>query len=325
VLPAFPLALRWNVFLSLFAIVVILETIALVLLIQPRLRMVWIALLANIITSCLLAPYFALRSQGWREFPLLTAAYEVRYALQEGRPIWTEALVWFVAMFFVFGLPTIAIEGTLVRYLTNTDRSKAWSAVSLANVVSYLFLTLWSCYIGFQMRTMEWEEAQDYVYNNILVQPSEGEFLRIKWIGWGLFGLVLLVCLFVMLLGNKIHQAPQDRKVLAPALRSNNIALVLGLLSFGLVDFFATVDFDYPQWHHPVIQAAVLYVVFGGSLAVMVGSGWPGGWLRRYWPRSEHLINACPKCGYLIRREFPQEENFCINCGLLESFSEMIN
>ncbi len=231
-IPSYPIGLRWEIFLPLFAMVILLEAFTLALFLTPRWRMPWLALIVNAITSCLLAPSVAQwMGWAWDDYPLMLAAHHVRNALQNGTNVWIVIYLTFLALFFLFGTSTFLVEGAIVQYFSAESPSKSWSAVVLANLISYLFLTLWSSYIGYQMKDMDSEEATDYVFKHILFQPSENGYADFKWLGWLLFALAILICLLIMIFGNWLNRQPgKSQKWHFHSITDNDIALDLGLL-----------------------------------------------------------------------------------------------
>ncbi|MHA2271366.1 MAG: hypothetical protein ACXACI_05850 [Candidatus Hodarchaeales archaeon] len=268
-IPSFPIALRWGIFLPLFGIVILLEGIIMALFLRPRLRIAALVFLANIITSCLLIPAFAFHmGWSWGDFPLMLPAFNVWNASQQGDMLWSAFLLSFVLMMFLYGIPTIVIEGAIIRYFTEGTSKREWSVIALGNVVSYLFLTLWSSYVGIQMKDMNSEEASDYVFKHILARPSEGEFSALKFLGWSLFALVLLLCFSIMLYGNKLHKMPTEEKLLAYSMKANNIALNMGMIHF----------FVFSLSKFLIEFAIILYIFLGLVFLATTVSDWSDTW-----------------------------------------------
>ncbi|MFW9916060.1 MAG: hypothetical protein ACFFGZ_10675 [Candidatus Thorarchaeota archaeon] len=275
--PSFPIALRWEVFLPLFGIIVLLEGIIMALFLRPRVRIPPLVFLANMITSCLLIPAFAFHmGWDWDDFPLMHPAFNAWNASQQGNMLWYAFLLSFVLMMFLYGIPTIVVEGAIIRYFTEGTSKREWSIIALGNTVSYLFLTLWSSYVGFQMRDMNSEEASDYMFKHILSRPSEGEFLDLKLLGWSLFAAVILICFLILFYGNKLHKMPTEEKLLAYSMKANNIALNMGLIyffAFSLSKFLLEV-------------AIILYLILGLIFfRVATVSDWSDTWPQQEPPQ----------------------------------------
>ncbi len=271
-IPSFPITLRWGIFLPLFGVIVLLEGITMILFLRPRVRIPALAFLANMITSCLLIPAFAFHmGWNWDDFPLMLPAFNAWNASQEGNMLLYAFLLSFVLMMFLYGIPTIVIEGAIIRYFTEGTSKREWSVITLGNTISYLFLTLWSSYVGIQMRDRNSEEASDYVFKHILSRPSEGEFSALKLLGWSLFALVLLLCFLIMLYGNKLHKMPMDEKSLAYSMKVNNIALNMGLIYFFMLSLSKFL----------IGVAIILYLILGLVFIAATASDWSDTWLQQ--------------------------------------------
>jgi hypothetical protein len=233
-IPSYPIGLRWEIFLPLFAMIILLEAITLAFFLRSRWRVPWLTLIANAITSCLLAPSVAQwMGWAWDDYPLMLAAYNVRKALQNGTNVWIVIYLAFLALFFLFGTSTSLVEGAIVQYFSGESPSKSWGGVALANLISYFFLTLWSSYIGYRMKDMDSEEATDYVFKHILFRPSENGYADFKWLGWLLFALAILICLLIMIFGNWLNRQPGNyQKRYFHSITFNDITLDFSLLYF---------------------------------------------------------------------------------------------
>ncbi|MFX0114253.1 MAG: hypothetical protein ACFFB3_06880 [Candidatus Hodarchaeota archaeon] len=269
-IPSSPIILRWEVFLLLFSTVVVLESIIMVLLLQPRARILQLALFANFITSCLIIPSFLFNlGWDWDDFPLMLSASVVRKSSQESSfmgslELGGSLIASFVLMLFLYGLPTIIIEGAIIRYFVEGSSKRIWSTVALGNVVSYLFMTLWSGYIGFQMRDMNSGEASDYAFKHILSRPSEEEFVDLKFLGWIFFAIVLLLCFSVVYYGNNLSRMASDQKTPSYSIKINTMAFNMGLVYF----------FFFSLMNHLEMFALVLYFMLSFIFLVATLSEW---------------------------------------------------